>query len=120
MRVALKGIDGVSTVEVSLSTGTASVTFAPGNHVQYRQLLSAIAKNGFVTKGATVIADGTLAGDGELRVSGSNEQFRLVPQSAGTPAPPTSAKTVEVTGLIAEVEKGKTADVIRYTAISEK
>ena len=45
MRVALKDIKGVNTVNVSLERGEAVATFAPGNTVRYEQLLRAIETN---------------------------------------------------------------------------
>ena len=123
MRVALKNIQGVESVDVSLSKGEAVATFAPGNTVRYEQLLRAIEKNGFVVKGATLVADGTVVANGpryELQISGSNERLWLEP-GQGAPSPTRLAgRTAEVTGGVPEVEKGKTADMIRYTALVEK
>ena len=124
MRVALKNIQGVESVDVSLSKGEAVATFAPGNSVRYEQLLRAIEKNGFVVKGATLVADGAVAVSGasyELQISGSHERLRLEPEAAGGPSPARMAgKAVEVTGTVPEVAKGKTADVIRYKSLLEK
>jgi copper chaperone CopZ len=124
VRVALKNIQGVQSVEVSLAKGEAVTTFAPGNVVRYEQLLQAIEKNGFVVKGANVVVVGTVmaAKDAfELQVSGSNERIRLQPQSGDTATLKAMVgKAVQVTGFVPEVAKGKIADVIRYSAIEEK
>ena len=124
MRVALKNIKGVESVDVSLSRGEAVATLAPGNTVRYEQVLRAIEKNGFVVKGATLVAEGAVVVSGagyELEISGSNERLRLEPEAAGGPSPARLAgRAAQVTGIVPEVEKGKTADVIRYTAMVEK
>jgi copper chaperone CopZ len=124
VRVALKNIGGVENVDVSLSKGEAVATFAPGNAVRYEQLLRAIEKNGFAVKGATVVATGKIAasnGGYELQISGSNEGLRLEPQSgAATTMAALVGKSVEVTGTVPEVAKGKSADVLRYSSMVEK
>ena len=121
MRVAMKNIEGVQTVDVSLSKGTAVVTFGPGNRVRYEQLLSAIGKNGFVVKGTKVVADGTIENGTSgpaVRVSGSNDLLRLVPGTGANSAAPGEAGTrVEVEGEIPEVSKGQKADTLRYDAV---
>lgn len=120
VRVAIKNIDGVQSVDVSLSKGTAVVTFAPGNHVRYEQLLSAIAKNGFAVKGTRIVVEGTIAAEANapsLRVSGSGDVFRLVP-GRGAASPTASAGTrVEVEGEIPELAKGQKAETLRYDAV---
>lgn len=121
VRVALKSIPGVDTVNVSLSKGEASVTFTPGNTVRYEQLEHAIEKNGFAMKGSSIVADGTIetAGKGfDLNISGSNDRLRL--ESAATNTPTLAALTgdkVEVTGDVPEAAKGKHTDLLRYTSV---
>ena len=121
VRVALKSIPGVDTVNVSLSKGEASVTFTPGNTVRYEQLEHAIEKNGFAMKGSSIVADGTIesAGNGfDLNVSGSNDRLRL--ESAATNGPSLASLAgakVEVTGDVPEAAKGKRADLLRYTSL---
>lgn len=124
MRVALKSIKGVDTVNVSLEKGEAVATFAPGNSVRYDDLLRAIEKNGFVVKGSEVVADGTISTNGAttaLDVSGSRDHFRL--QSKETASQPTTfvaGAQVEVTGQIPEGSKGKSADVLLYGSVVKK
>lgn len=124
MRVSLKDVTGVQDVQVSLSKGLATATLAPGNSVRYEQLLRAIEKNGFVIKGATLVADGTVvpAGSGfEFQISGSNERLKLSPAEDSAPLNATLAgKAVEVTGDVPEVAKGKTADQIQCKSLVEK
>lgn len=120
MRVAIKNIEGVNSVDVSLSKGTATVTFVPGNHVRYEQLLAAIAKNGFVVKGTKLVAAGTIenSGSGEaLRVSGSNDVFRLVASTGSDAAAVVRGGRVEVEGEIPEIGNGQKADTLRFEAV---
>jgi copper chaperone CopZ len=118
VRVALKSIKGVETVEVSLDRGEAVATFASGNTVRYEDLLRAIEKNGFVVKGSKLVADGHLDTAGDLAVfdvTGSNDHFRLEPANkTASPLPQTQSRLVEVTGAVPEVAKGKAPDVLRY------
>lgn len=124
MRVTFKSIPGVTDVEVSLSKGEADVTFAPGNTVRYEQLLSAVEKNGFAVKGADLVADGTVAGSAsspEFQISGSGDRLRLEPgPSASASVAQLAGKSVEVSGSVPEVGKGKNVDVIRYTHVTPK
>jgi hypothetical protein len=119
--VALKNVQGVQDVNVSLSQGEADVSFAPGNSVRYEQLLRAIEKNGFVIKGASLDAIGRVTSDSsapELQITGSNEQFKLAAEP-GAPAlsPALAGKMVEVNGDVPEVAKGKLANVFEYKSI---
>lgn len=116
VRVAIKNIEGVQSVDVSLSKGLATVVFAPGNHVRYEQLLAAIDKNGFVVKGAKMVADGTIENNGgtvSLRVSGSNDLFRLTGENLVA----VNGNRVQVEGDIPEIGKGKRADTIKSTSV---
>lgn len=116
MRVAIKNIEGVQSVDVSLNKGLATVVFAPGNHVRYEQLLAAIDKNGFVVKGTKVVADGTIEnrdGAASLRVSGSNDLFRF---TGGNPVS-VNGNRVQVEGEIPEIGKGKRADTIQSASV---
>lgn len=124
MRVALKAVPGVQSVNVSLSKGEADVAFAPGNTIRYDQLLRAIEKNGFAVKGSTLVADGAVnpAGSGfALNISGSNEQLKLEPEPGNAAnLVSLSGKNAEVTGSVPEVAKGKSVDTIHYSSVTEK
>jgi copper chaperone CopZ len=122
VRVALKNIKGVDTVNVSLEKVEAVATFAPGNTVRYNDLLRAIEKNGFVVKGSRVVADGIVNATGgapELAVSGSGDRFRLQAEPSVAASLPPGA-TVEITGQVPEVPKGKSADVLLYRSVVKK
>lgn len=119
--MALKSIPGVDSVNVSLSKGEATVTLIPGNSVRYEQLEHAIEKNGFAMKGSSIVADGSIesAPTGlALNISGSHDRLRL--ESAAPNVPPitlVAGAKVEVAGNVPEVEKGKHADLLRYTSV---
>jgi copper chaperone CopZ len=123
VRVSLKSVPGVDTVNVSLEKGLASVTLKPGNSATLKQLGDAIAKNGFTMKQSEATIAGQVvqdAGKLKLQVTGSNERLELVPDANAQPVPANLAgKTVEVTGTIPEAAKGKTPEVIRYRTVKE-
>jgi hypothetical protein len=124
VRVSLKSVSGVDSVDVSLEKGLAVVKMKPGNTATLKQLNEAITKNGFTMKDSTATVAGTVvATDGKavLRVSGSNDVLQLVPQSAATPNVASMVgKTVVVEGTIPEGVKGKTPDSIRYQSMMEE
>ncbi len=124
MRVSLKAVSGVDSVDVSLEKGLAVVKLKPGNMATLKQLNEAIAKNGFTMKDSTATVAGTVTstdGNAMLRVSGSNDMLRLVPQSASAPnATSMIGKTVLVEGTIPEAGKGKAPDSLRYQSITEE
>ena len=64
VRVSLKSVAGVETVNVSLEKGLASVTLKPGNSASMKQLNDAIAKNGFTMKQSEATIDGQVVQDG--------------------------------------------------------
>jgi copper chaperone CopZ len=123
VRVSLKSVPGVDTVNVSLEKGLASVTLKPGNSATLKQLGDAIAKNGFTMKQSEATIAGQVvqdAGKLKLQVTGSNEKLELVPDANAQPVPANLAgKTVEVMGTIPEAAKGKTPEVIRYRVVKE-
>jgi copper chaperone CopZ len=124
VRVSLKAVSGVDSVDVSLEKGLAVVKLKPGNVATLKQLNEAIAKNGFTMKDSTATVAGTVTstdGNAMLRVSGSNDMLQLVPQSASAPnANLMIGKTVLVEGTIPEAGKGKAPDSLRYQSITEE
>jgi copper chaperone CopZ len=125
VRVSLKSVSGVDSVEVSLEKGLAVVKMKPGNTTHLKQLNEAITKNGFTMKDSTAIVVGSVVstdGRAAFRVAGSNEMLQLVPESGATAPTVTSlvGKTVAVQGTIPEGAKGKVADSIRYQSITEE
>ena len=84
MRVSLKAVPGVDSVDVSLEKGLAVVRMKPGNATTLKELNQAITKNGFTMKDSTAIVVGTVVttqGKMALQVSGSNEVLNLVHDS---------------------------------------
>jgi hypothetical protein len=124
VRVSLKAVAGVDSVEVNLEKGLASVKMKPGNTATLKQLNDAIAKNGFTMKQSTAAIAGTVVvanGHTALRVSGSNEMLELVPDSSATPVSVSlDGKPVLVEGAIPEAGKGKSPDSIRYSSPKEE
>jgi copper chaperone CopZ len=124
VRVALKNISGVQKVDVSLEKGEAVAVLAPGNTVRYEQLLEAIAKNGFIVKGAKVTAIGrvtVLNHTPQLNISGSGDHFRLEPASRQIASvAQMSDKNVNVIGTVPEAAKGKLPEVLRYESVEAK
>ena len=124
MRVSLKALAGIDSVDVSLEKGLAAVRLKPGNTVTLRQLQEAIMKNGFTLKRSNATLVGTvLVNDGkaELRVSGSGDLLQLVPESQNVPdALPMQGQSVVVHGTIPEAPKGKAPDSLNYGSITEE
>ena len=54
MSVALKKVNGVQDVKVSLNEGSAVIKLKDGNKVDVEQIREIIRKNGFTPKGAEV------------------------------------------------------------------
>lgn len=124
MRVSLKSVPGVDSVDVSLAKGLAAVKMKPGNTATLKQLQNAITKNGFTMKDSTATVTGTIVvanGKSQLQISGSNELLTLVPESqASGDATSLSGKSVLVEGVIPEAAKGKMPDSIRYRSLKEE
>jgi hypothetical protein len=124
VRVSLKSVSGVDSVDVSLAKGLASVSMKPGNTTTLSQIQQAITKNGFTMKDSPATLVGMVegaSGKAQLKVSGSNEVLTLVPEpQASGDTGSLNGKVVVVTGTIPEATKGKTPDSIRYRSIQEE
>jgi hypothetical protein len=124
VRVSLKSVAGVDAVDVSLEKGLAAVKMKPGNTATLKQLQAAITKNGFTMKESNATVAGTILvaeGKTQLKVSGSNDVFQLVPQSQKVPnASSMQSKSVAVTGTIPEAVKGKSPDLLIYRSLMEE
>jgi copper chaperone CopZ len=124
VRVSLKSVAGVDSVDVSLEKGLAVVKMKPGNTATLKQLNEAITKNGFTMKDSTATVAGIVIetdGNAILKVSGSNDLLKLMPQSTSGPNVVSMlGKTVLVEGMVPEAGKGKTPDSIRYQSIMEE
>ena len=60
--VAVKKIDGVESVEVTLNRGHAEIKLKPGNRVRIEQIWEAVRKQGLTPKEARVVVRGRLDG----------------------------------------------------------
>ena len=123
MRVSLKAIPGVESVDVSLEKGLALVKMKPGNTATLKQLNEAISKNGFTMKDSVAKIAGTVVeanGKAALRVSGSNDLLTLIPDGSTQAVSNEAGRSVVVTGIVPEEVKGKAADSIRYRSITEE
>jgi hypothetical protein len=122
VRVSLKSVTGVDSVDVSLEKGLAVVKMKRGNIATLKQLNEAITKNGFTMKDSTATVAGTVIetdGNAILKVSGSNDLLKLMPQSVSAPSAVSMiGKTVLVEGTIPEAAKGKAPDSLRYQSIT--
>jgi hypothetical protein len=123
VRVSLKAVPGVDTVDVSLEKGLATVKMKPGNMTTLKHLNQAIAKNGFTMKDSTAIVAGTVIttnGKTAVQVYGSNDVLNLVPESSNVlDAASFTGKSILVEGMIPEASKGKVPDTIHYRSITE-
>jgi copper chaperone CopZ len=121
--VSLKSVSGVDSVDVSLAKGLAAVKMKPGNTATFKQLQTAITKNGFTMKESAAAAVGTVvveSGRVQLKVTGSNETLDLIPEGQGTAISNSlNGKSVLVEGVVPETAKGKSF-AIRYRSIKEQ
>jgi copper chaperone CopZ len=124
VRVSLKSIPGVDSVDVSLEKGLASVKMKPRNVATFKQLQEAITRNGFTMKPSNVSVAGkivTASGQPQLQVSGSKDLLNLISDSPQTVNLNSMAdKSVLVEGILNEAAKGKAPDSIRYRSITEE
>ena len=84
MSVAIQKVPGVTSVEVSLKKGEASIQLKPGNTVRIEDITRKVKENGFNPKRAGVAARGELTMTGgkfQLRLSGADHVYELVPDS---------------------------------------
>jgi copper chaperone CopZ len=117
--VAMKKINGVEAVTVSLNQGNAFVRFKPGNTAKYEDVRSGIEKNGFAVRETRVRARGRLqrAQDGlRFVVSGSGESFKL--NAADPPANLRVDEDVTVEAVIPAPEKNKVQDKMTIKSIA--
>ena len=86
MRVAVRKLDGVESVDVSLERGAATIALRPGNRITLPQLRQIIRNNGFTAKDATVTVLGTVierGGKPALSVTGTDVVWLLTAGNDG-------------------------------------
>ena len=117
MSVAVKKIEGVESVKVSLNEGRATIVLKPGNTVRLDQIRKAVEEQGFTPKDAKVKAIGNLSGpNGHLQftVSGSNEVFP-VRETPHAPWRHEARSNVAVSGFIAAPRTARETSTIHIT-----
>lgn len=80
MSVSIEKMDGVDSVQVSLTEGLARIQLKPGNKLRFAQLRKIVAEKGFTPKEAhvTVVGEVISTADGlQLKVSEVEETFNL-------------------------------------------
>ena len=85
MRVAVRKLEGVESVDVSLERGAATIALRPGNRITLPQLRQIIKNNGFTAKDATVTVIGTVVergGKPALSVTGTDVVWLLAGSNA--------------------------------------
>lgn len=85
MRVAVRKLDGVESVEVSLERAQASIRLRPGNRVTLAQLRQLVKNNAFNSREAAVTVIGELKQDANapvLAVTGTDVVLAILLDSA--------------------------------------
>ena len=85
MRVAVRKLEGVESVDVSLERGAATIALRPGNRITLPQLRQIIKNNGFTAKDATVTVIGTVVergGKPALNVTGTDVVWLMAGSNA--------------------------------------
>jgi copper chaperone CopZ len=122
IRVSMKGIEGVNTVDVNLNTGLVTIKLNLGNRATMRQFNEAVEKNGFTHKDADIVAKGKLTGTASapvLQVEGAGDQFAVTPATVGVDIASLLGKTVRIEGVLPQAPKGKISSTLRYKTITE-
>ena len=112
MRVAVGKLEGVESVDVSLTRASTDIRLRSGNRVRLADLRQIVKDNGFTSKEAIVTVAGTLVERGgrpALQSTGTNEVWLLASDPKQPAAYADAAKrltskstqAVEVTGLAA-------------------
>jgi copper chaperone CopZ len=100
--VAIKKLDGVESVDVSLEKASADIRLKPGNAITLPQLRRIIRQAGYPTKGAQVEARGTVVDrNGNPALDLQNGSFLEL--AAKQPVQP--AASIDVAGVSRVVDK---------------
>jgi copper chaperone CopZ len=115
--VAIRKIEGVALVDVSLSGGFADVKLKPGNRVDPERIRQVARDNGFTPKGADVKAAGRIverSGKLALEVTGLDVVYPLIEHAEAkgklAEAGKARGRSVLVTGYLAETATARTPD----------
>lgn len=121
---ALKKVQGVESVEVSLNKGLAIVKLKPGNTVTVPQLWQLIHSKGYTPKTTTVTARGELAmeqGQLQLVVQGTNERLALIADpsnpAAYKAATEKTGQSVNIQGVMTPAKNLKESVPLKLTDV---
>jgi len=110
--VAIRKLDGVESVDVSLEKASADIRLKPGNAITLPQLRRIIRQSGYPTRDAQVNARGTIVErNGTPTLDLQNGSFLEL--AARPPVP--AAGAVDVTGVSRVVDKAR--EVLTITSL---
>jgi len=123
VRVAVRRIEGVASVTVSLDSGRATIRFAAENRATLDQIRETIRRNGFTPKSAEVRIRGTLVErDGKLALALPGGGFYWIHPQGKVPDLAARLRsnlpgTVEIEGTVPEGRKDApdTIEVSKFT-----
>jgi len=102
--VAVRKLDGVESVDVSLDKASADIHLTPNNRVTLAQLRAAIKKNGYATRDAQVEARGKIVvRDGRPMVDLLNGSTMPLDRA---PTESVADRIVEITGIAKSANAG--------------
>lgn len=121
MSVAIRKIEGVASVDVSLNGGFAEVKLKPGNRIDPERIRQVARDNGFTPKGADVKVAGRIverSGKLALEVSGLDDVVYLLVEHSEAKdklaeAHRAAGKAVVVTGHLSETAMASKPDAPR-------
>ncbi|MGH9628848.1 MAG: heavy-metal-associated domain-containing protein [Bryobacteraceae bacterium] len=118
VRGALKKMDGVESVEVSLNKGLAEMRLKAGNTVRLEEVWSVVRESGFTPKETNVTLKGeviTTGGNLKVKPSGLSEVYDLAPEPERAQAHEGLKKrpgeTLILTGAATPTAKGETVSI---------
>ena len=125
MRVAVKKLPGVQSVEVSLERAVTEIRLTAGNTITLAQLRKLLKDGGFNSGPADVEVIGTLTqrdGAPAVVVTGTSESFRLTADAKNPEAfrwvTGTAAKTTEPVALSGRIDAAGLFTVSKASAVT--
>ena len=124
VRGAIKKIQGVESVDVSLNKGLATVKLKPGNSVTAEQFWELVKKNGYTPKETHVVVRGdVLTGSGktQMKVTGTDRTYDLIAHPSAPKALDeinrSAEKTLTIEGIFMPGKDVKTAPPLQVRAV---
>lgn len=117
MRVAVRKLEGVESVNVSLNDGLAEIRLAPGSRVTLAQIREVIRSKGFTPKDAQVVIAGNVVeyeGVPALALDGAAPAYRLVDhaESPGTVKRLPAGRRVEIRGRVPQSRPARAGELL--------